>query len=136
VHRIHIGGLPVQVHWNDCCGFRCDGGFNLRSINERIVAAAIHQYRSRTGKRNALGAGKERVGYGNHFLARANIVCTQRQLQCRGTRCEANAILGSAVCCELLLELLHVWSAGKRAFVHNGLHCGIYLLLYGAILRL
>ena len=70
--RIHVGGMPVEVHRQDGAGAPGDGLFDPRRIKRVGVRRDIDKHRRCTGIADGGHAGDKRVRRGDDFVTRAD----------------------------------------------------------------
>jgi hypothetical protein len=109
------------VHGNDGFGPRRNRPLEGDRIDV-VVVPDVHQYRARTNHRRAAGAGDERVGSGDDFVARPDPECSQRKDQGVGARVHADGVASPAERRELALELVNLSSEHEHAAVDDALH--------------
>ena len=76
--RIHIRGLPEQMHWQKHFGLRRDCGGDPRRVNVMGRGIRFDRYWRGSDCRNGQPCGNISVGRHDHLIARTNIESAQR----------------------------------------------------------
>ena len=133
--RVHVCGLPVQMHRQNRLGARRDRSLNRRRIHVERPRLDIHQHRTRPGIQHRRNAGHERKRHGNDFIARPHSRCQQRQMQRARAGIQRNAPCRSTIGCEVALKRRHFRSQNKLATLQDSCDRRIDLRLDAPVLR-
>ncbi len=103
--RVHVHGLPVQVHGHDRGGARRDRGPDGCGVHETVALEAVHEDRRGADVAHGLGGGDERVGRDDDLVAGPHARGDQRELHGVGARAHPDRVVAAAEGGEGLLEL-------------------------------
>ncbi len=110
--RVHVHGLPIQVHGHDRGGTRRDRGPDGGGVHETITLEAVHEDRRGADVAHGLGSRDERVGRDDDLVAGLDPRGEQRELDRVGPRAHPHRMAAAAERGEGLFELLELGTHG------------------------
>ena len=78
---VHVGGLSVEMHRDDCLGLGVDGPFQPFDVQIKRQGIDVDQNGSGTGIGNGQGSGDKSVCGRDHLIALPDVVSSQGQFQ-------------------------------------------------------
>ena len=133
---IHVGGLSIQVDWDNRLGFRSDGGFQLARIEIVGFGIDIDIDRSGTSVENCRDRGDKSKRRSDDLVAGSDSGGEQRQVQSAGPGVHADRLGIRTVGGKLFLEAGYFRSERELAAFENARDGGIDLRLDAVVLRL
>ncbi len=112
--QIDLGGLAVEMHWQDRAGPGRHCGGRRGRVDQCGVVVAVHEHRRSTGARDGLGRGDERVCGDDALVTQSDPEGAQRHLDRVRAVADADTVRRAGESGEGGLERRHGWPADER----------------------
>ena len=135
-YRIHVRGLPIQVHGHDRLRVRRDRPLDERRVHRVGDGIDVDEHRPRARVLDGRYRGDEGERHRDDLVAGPDARCQQRQVQRARAGVHRHRLSRAAEPGELALECRHFFAKNELRAVENTQHGLVYLGLDTAVLLL